>query len=218
MTFWKTLAAGVAMSLIAFVPAQSGKPPRRHHPAGNDQCRRGPRNPALRSDRRQHAAGRVRRVPGAHDRPRSRRQDQPRRYDRRQPDPEPDLRQARHRDLVVLDHGRAGQDHRVHQHGLCRQQVLRRQRTTKVAALPELVGKTVGVTRASTNDIVMTNKAVEGTNIQRYDDDASTIAGARSPDRSTGSSPAGRSPRRSASEPQSEDPVPRFVGPRWPSA
>lgn len=38
----------------------------------------------------------------------------------------------------------------------------------------DLVGKKVGVTRASTNDIVMTNKAVEGTQVQRYDDDAST--------------------------------------------
>jgi polar amino acid transport system substrate-binding protein len=44
----------------------------------------------------------------------------------------------------------------------------------KAATLQELVGKRVGVTRASTNDIVMTNKAVAGTNIQRYDDDAST--------------------------------------------
>lgn len=41
-------------------------------------------------------------------------------------------------------------------------------------SLDELVGKNVGVTRASTNDIVMTNRAKEGTNIQRYDDDAST--------------------------------------------
>jgi polar amino acid transport system substrate-binding protein len=42
------------------------------------------------------------------------------------------------------------------------------------ASVAELVGKNVGVTRASTNDIVMTKHAVEGTNIQRYDDDAST--------------------------------------------
>lgn len=42
------------------------------------------------------------------------------------------------------------------------------------AAIEDLVGKNVGVTRASTNDIVMTKKAVEGTNIQRFDDDATT--------------------------------------------
>ncbi|WP_181167720.1 MULTISPECIES: transporter substrate-binding domain-containing protein [unclassified Mesorhizobium] len=35
-------------------------------------------------------------------------------------------------------------------------------------------GYDVSVTRASTNDIVMTKKAVEGAQIQRYDDDAST--------------------------------------------
>jgi polar amino acid transport system substrate-binding protein len=41
-------------------------------------------------------------------------------------------------------------------------------------SIDKLVGKNVGVTRASTNDIVMTKKAVQGTNIQRYDDDATT--------------------------------------------
>jgi polar amino acid transport system substrate-binding protein len=42
------------------------------------------------------------------------------------------------------------------------------------AKIEDLVGKNVGVTRASTNDIIVTKKAVEGTNIQRYDDDATT--------------------------------------------
>lgn len=42
------------------------------------------------------------------------------------------------------------------------------------ASMDDLIGKNVGVTRASTNDIVVTNRAKEGTHIQRYDDDAST--------------------------------------------
>lgn len=43
-----------------------------------------------------------------------------------------------------------------------------------IGAIEELKGKKIGVTRASTNDIVMTRKAVEGVQLQRYDDDAST--------------------------------------------
>lgn len=43
-----------------------------------------------------------------------------------------------------------------------------------VSSLKDLVGKGVGVTRASTNDIVMTKHAIDGTKIQRYDDDATT--------------------------------------------
>lgn len=41
-------------------------------------------------------------------------------------------------------------------------------------ALEDLVGKRVGVTRSTTNDTILTEKAVEGTNIQRFDDDAAT--------------------------------------------
>lgn len=40
--------------------------------------------------------------------------------------------------------------------------------------LDSLVGKRVGVTRSTTNDTVITNKAVEGTIIQRFEDDAAT--------------------------------------------
>ncbi|WP_293866500.1 transporter substrate-binding domain-containing protein [uncultured Alsobacter sp.] len=40
--------------------------------------------------------------------------------------------------------------------------------------LDDLVGKKTGVTRASTNDIVMTRKAPQGATVQRYEDDAST--------------------------------------------
>jgi polar amino acid transport system substrate-binding protein len=40
--------------------------------------------------------------------------------------------------------------------------------------LEDLVGKRVGVTRSTTNDTILTEKAVEGTNIQRFDDDAAT--------------------------------------------
>ena len=45
---------------------------------------------------------------------------------------------------------------------------------SKFAELKDLVGKRVGVTRASTNDTIITQKAVEGTNVQRFDDDAAT--------------------------------------------
>jgi len=40
--------------------------------------------------------------------------------------------------------------------------------------MEDLVSRKIGVTRASTNDIVVARKAVEGTQVQRYDDDAST--------------------------------------------
>lgn len=43
-----------------------------------------------------------------------------------------------------------------------------------IASLNDLVGKRVGVTRSTTNDTIITEKAVEGTNIQRFDDDAAT--------------------------------------------
>lgn len=42
------------------------------------------------------------------------------------------------------------------------------------AKMEDLSGKKIGVTRASTNDIAATKRAVEGMQIQRYDDDAST--------------------------------------------
>jgi polar amino acid transport system substrate-binding protein len=38
----------------------------------------------------------------------------------------------------------------------------------------DLKGKRIGVTRSTTNDIAVTRRAPEGTQIQRYDDDAST--------------------------------------------
>ena len=40
--------------------------------------------------------------------------------------------------------------------------------------MAELKGHKIGVTRSTTNDIALTKGAVEGTTIQRYDDDAST--------------------------------------------
>ncbi len=43
-----------------------------------------------------------------------------------------------------------------------------------LAGNDDLKGKRVGVTRATTNDIVVTRSAPQGTLIQRYDDDAST--------------------------------------------
>jgi polar amino acid transport system substrate-binding protein len=43
-----------------------------------------------------------------------------------------------------------------------------------LTGMKDLVGKGVGVTRASTNDAAVTKNAVAGTNIRRYDDDAST--------------------------------------------
>jgi polar amino acid transport system substrate-binding protein len=43
-----------------------------------------------------------------------------------------------------------------------------------IKSLEALVGKRVGVTRSTTNDTIITAKAIEGTNIQRFDDDAAT--------------------------------------------
>lgn len=43
-----------------------------------------------------------------------------------------------------------------------------------IAGLDDLVGKRVGVTRATTNDTIITAKGVKGTNIQRFEDDAAT--------------------------------------------
>ena len=54
------------------------------------------------------------------------------------------------------------------------QQVLLAPKDNKFASLADLKGKKIGVTRSTTNDIALTKRAVEGTNIQRYDDDAST--------------------------------------------
>ena len=49
-----------------------------------------------------------------------------------------------------------------------------RPKTAKFTALADLKGHKIGVTRSTTNDIALTKRAVEGTTIQRYDDDAST--------------------------------------------
>lgn len=46
--------------------------------------------------------------------------------------------------------------------------------SASINSLEDLVGKRVGVTRSTTNDTIITEKAVEGTNIQRFDDDAAT--------------------------------------------
>ncbi|MBI1775488.1 MAG: transporter substrate-binding domain-containing protein [Proteobacteria bacterium] len=54
------------------------------------------------------------------------------------------------------------------------QQVALAPKALSLASLDDFKGKRLGVTRSTTNDIVATKKAVEGTNIQRYDDDAST--------------------------------------------
>ena len=43
-----------------------------------------------------------------------------------------------------------------------------------ITKMDDLVGQKVGVTRASTNDIAVTKRALDGTQIQRYDDDATT--------------------------------------------
>lgn len=45
---------------------------------------------------------------------------------------------------------------------------------SQFAKLEDLVGKRVGVTRATTNDTIITAKALDGTNIQRFEDDAAT--------------------------------------------
>jgi polar amino acid transport system substrate-binding protein len=54
------------------------------------------------------------------------------------------------------------------------QQVLLAPKTSKFAGMADLKGHKIGVTRSTTNDIALTKNAVEGTTIQRYDDDAST--------------------------------------------
>lgn len=54
------------------------------------------------------------------------------------------------------------------------QQVLLAPKSSKFAAMADLKGHKIGVTRSTTNDIALTKGAVEGTGIQRYDDDAST--------------------------------------------
>ncbi|MAM09712.1 MAG: ABC transporter substrate-binding protein [Rhizobiaceae bacterium] len=46
--------------------------------------------------------------------------------------------------------------------------------SSDIASLEDLVGKRVGVTRSTTNDTLITEKALEGTNIQRFEDDAAT--------------------------------------------
>ena len=54
------------------------------------------------------------------------------------------------------------------------QQVAIGPKATALSNLAELKGQRIGVTRSTTNDIALTKRAPEGTNIQRYDDDAST--------------------------------------------
>jgi len=54
------------------------------------------------------------------------------------------------------------------------QQVLVSAKTAPLAALSELKGQRIGVTRSTTNDLQLTRRAPEGVGIQRYDDDAST--------------------------------------------
>jgi polar amino acid transport system substrate-binding protein len=54
------------------------------------------------------------------------------------------------------------------------QQVLIGQKSAAMATLADLKGKRIGVTRSTTNDIALTKRAPDGTDIQRYDDDAST--------------------------------------------
>ncbi len=54
------------------------------------------------------------------------------------------------------------------------QQVALGPKSVAIAGNADLKGKRIGVTRATTNDIAVTRHAPEGTEIQRYDDDAST--------------------------------------------
>jgi polar amino acid transport system substrate-binding protein len=54
------------------------------------------------------------------------------------------------------------------------QQVLLAPKTSGFTGIASLKGHKIGVTRSTTNDIALTKGAVEGTTIQRYDDDAST--------------------------------------------
>ncbi len=54
------------------------------------------------------------------------------------------------------------------------QQVALGQKSLVLTGNDDLKGKRIGVTRATTNDIAVTRRAPEGTQIQRYDDDAAT--------------------------------------------
>lgn len=54
------------------------------------------------------------------------------------------------------------------------QQVAVAPKPVAMAGLADMKGQRIGVTRSTTNDIVLTRRAPEGTSIQRYDDDAST--------------------------------------------
>lgn len=54
------------------------------------------------------------------------------------------------------------------------QQVAVGPKALPLAGLADLKGKRIGVTRSTTNDIAATRRAPEGTQIQRYDDDAAT--------------------------------------------
>jgi polar amino acid transport system substrate-binding protein len=54
------------------------------------------------------------------------------------------------------------------------QQVVLAPKPVALKTLSDLKGHKIGVTRATTNDVVLTRTAEEGTTIQRYDDDAST--------------------------------------------
>lgn len=54
------------------------------------------------------------------------------------------------------------------------QQIFLGPKGAALGSLADLKGKRVGVTRASTNDTVMTRTNPEGVTLQRYDDDAST--------------------------------------------
>jgi polar amino acid transport system substrate-binding protein len=54
------------------------------------------------------------------------------------------------------------------------QQVAVAPKSLSLASNADLKGKRIGVTRSTTNDIAVTRRAPEGTDIQRFDDDAST--------------------------------------------
>jgi polar amino acid transport system substrate-binding protein len=54
------------------------------------------------------------------------------------------------------------------------QQVMLGQKGVAIASDADMKGQRIGVTRATTNDIAVTRRAPEGTQIQRYDDDAAT--------------------------------------------
>jgi polar amino acid transport system substrate-binding protein len=54
------------------------------------------------------------------------------------------------------------------------QQVALGPKSVVLSGIEDMKGKTIGVTRSTTNDIAVTRRAPEGTLIQRYDDDAAT--------------------------------------------